>query len=324
MYSLEECILQVNAVIGQMNLPPVPANLYEPIRYAMGAGGKRIRPALTIMACNLFSDSVDDAINPAIAIEMFHNFTLLHDDIMDRSEMRRNRPTVHKKWSENVAILSGDALMIKAYEYLAMIRSSKLPAILTIFNNTALKVCEGQQLDMDYESLESISVEEYLHMIELKTAILMAGALKIGAVCGTAPEKDAILLHEFGRNLGIAFQLQDDLLDVFANPETFGKSPGNDIVSNKKTFLLLTAFEKAPMRVLKELRNLTSTPVKDRTKKIAQASDIFNQLNIKKLTEDKIDLYYSKAFENLHKISVSDARKKILADTATSLIGREK
>jgi len=307
-----------------MNLPPVPANLYEPIRYAMGAGGKRIRPALTIMACNLFSDSVDDAINPAIAIEMFHNFTLLHDDIMDRSEMRRNRPTVHKKWSENVAILSGDALMIKAYEYLAMIRSSKLPAILTIFNNTALKVCEGQQLDMDYESLESISVEEYLHMIELKTAILMAGALKIGAVCGTAPEKDAILLHEFGRNLGIAFQLQDDLLDVFANPETFGKSPGNDIVSNKKTFLLLTAFEKAPMRVLKELRNLTSTPVKDRTKKIAQASDIFNQLNIKKLTEDKIDLYYSKAFENLHKISVSDARKKILADTATSLIGREK
>jgi geranylgeranyl diphosphate synthase type II len=324
MYTIKECQEMINKKLAGMVLPEQPANLYDPIRYVVQLEGKRIRPALVLMGCNLFVDSIEDAINPAIAVELFHNFTLMHDDIMDQSDLRRNRPTVHKKWNVNIGILSGDAMMIKAYDYLAISPSTRLSRMLEVFNKTALEVCEGQQFDMDFESTASVSLPEYLHMIELKTAVLLAASLKIGAISAASSEKDAGYLADFGRNIGIAFQLQDDLLDVYGTLEQFGKQPGNDIVSNKKTFLLLTALNRAEGEMLRSLRYWIEQKHFNRDEKVSKVISIFDALQINEITENKINSFYDLGIKSLEKVSCNHMRKQPLVQFAEMLMSRRK
>jgi geranylgeranyl diphosphate synthase type II len=324
MYTIQICQEIIEKHLREIKLPGEPALLYDPIRYVIGSEGKRIRPSMTLLACNLFTDSIEDSINPALAIELFHNFTLLHDDIMDNSDLRRGQLTVHKKWNNNVAILSGDAMLIKAYEYLSKCPKPVLSDVLVVFNKTSLEVCEGQQFDMDFESRMEVSIDDYLKMIELKTSVLIAASLKIGAICGQAGERDSNLLYEFGRNLGIAFQLQDDLLDVFANPGVFGKSMGGDIVANKKTYLLINALTYAKGEVLKELTDWLRRDEFDRDKKVKAITEIYNNLNIRKLTESRIKQLFSEALLSLDKVSVRKERKRVLEEFASQLLIREK
>src|SRR3972149_6156266 len=256
MYSFQECQEIVNKAFRNFNLQKEPSNLYKPMEYIISMGGKRIRPATVIRACNLFTDDIEEAINPVMGIEIFHNFTLVHDDIMDKAPIRRSQPTVHKKWNENIAILSGDAMCILAYRFFLKAKPEIQAKILPEFTKTALEVCEGQQLDMDFENFNNVTVSEYIRMISGKTSVLLASSLKIGAIIGGASEKDAENLYEFGKNLGIAFQLQDDLLDVFADPKKFGKKTGNDIATNKKTFLLIKALEMSKGEDYSNLKTL--------------------------------------------------------------------
>src|ERR1700759_413091 len=245
----------IGNAVKELNYPEYPAQLYEPISYILSLGGKRMRPALLLMACDLFGGDVDAAIPPALAIEVFHNFTLMHDDIMDNAPIRRGHATVHTKWNQNVGILSGDVMLVQGYKLMMQVPDHLLRPILDIFNVTAIGVCEGQQLDMEFEELTNVSIDEYLNMIKLKTAVVLGGALKIGALIGGADTKDADLLSDFGVNLGIAFQLQDDILDVYGDPEKFGKQVGGDIISNKKTYLLLKSLELANKQQSSELHN---------------------------------------------------------------------
>ncbi|MBN2215692.1 MAG: polyprenyl synthetase family protein [Bacteroidales bacterium] len=324
MYTFKECQDIIEKRLMEIKLPAEPASLYDPIHYVFGSEGKRIRPCLTLMACNLFTDSIEVSINPALAIELFHNFTLLHDDIMDNSELRRGRLTVHKKWNNNVAILSGDAMLIKAYDYLSQSPGSVLADLLSVFNQTALQVCEGQQYDMDFESEMEVTAADYLKMIELKTSVLIAASLKIGAICGKAGKMDSDLLYQFGRNLGIAFQLQDDLLDVYADPNVFGKSGGGDIVANKKTFLLMNALTLASGKTLAILTDWLGKKDFNKDEKIRAVTDIYNSLKINEITESKIVELFSKARLLLDKVSVEKERKKILEQFALQLMKREK
>ena len=241
------------------NLSASPKELYEPIAYMLAMGGKRIRPNLLLISCKLFNGNLKDALPAAIAIELFHGFTLIHDDITDNAPLRRNKPSVHAKWNSNIALLSGDAMLIKAYEYIAKVPGAHLPIVLSIFNDTALKVCEGQQFDMNYETQKKVSIDDYLHMISLKTAALLATSLEMGAILGGASAKDAVRMKVFGGNIGMLFQLQDDILDVFGEQEKVGKQTGGDIINNKKTFLLLKALELAKGNTLKELIHLLSS-----------------------------------------------------------------
>jgi len=243
MYTFIQIQQIVEKYLKEIELKTEPRELYEPVKYILEIGGKRIRPSLVLAAYNLFKNDVETAINPALALEVFHNFTLLHDDIMDKADLRRNQQTVHKKWNENVAILSGDTMSIKAYELLSKIPAEFLSEVLQAFNKTALQVCEGQQLDMNFESRLDVSVEEYLEMIRLKTSVLIAVSLKIGAIMAGALRNDVHKLYDFGLNLGLAFQLQDDYLDAYGDVQAFGKKIGGDIVANKKTFLLIKALE---------------------------------------------------------------------------------
>ncbi len=322
MYSLTQLQDLINQNLQKINFNLQPVELYEPIEYVLSNGGKRIRPALVLMACNLYNDNIDIAINAALGIEIFHNFTLLHDDIMDHAEIRRNNPTVHIKWDENRAILSGDAMSIKAYELISKSVPSKLPAILQVFNQTALKVCEGQQFDMNYELKENVSIDEYLRMIELKTAVLISGSLKIGSILGGASEDEADKLYEFGRNIGLAFQLQDDLLDAFGSIEKFGKKIGGDIVKNKKTYLLIKAFELADKKNLNLLNELISGNSHAPDEKTDKVISIYNSLNIKKITENKINLYFQEANNWLEKVNVIDNRKYVIKSLSEKLINR--
>ncbi len=235
----------IQSSIAQLKIDDEPKELYQPIQYSLDVGGKRIRPILVLAACKMFSDDIKSAIAPALAVEIFHNFTLLHDDIMDKADLRRNMPTVHKKWSENIAILSGDAMMIKAFEQIIKSPAQNLIPIVELFNKTAIEVCEGQQLDMNFETRETVTENEYIEMIRLKTSVLLAASLKIGALSGLASKSDADKLYNFGLNLGLAFQLQDDYLDVYGDQQKFGKKIGGDIVANKKTYLLIKAVELA-------------------------------------------------------------------------------
>ncbi len=248
MFTLIQLQEFISEKIQSLNLDKEPKGLYEPISYTLVSGGKRIRPALVLAACNMFSEKIEPAIPVALAFEVFHNFTLLHDDIMDNSPIRRNKETVHEKWNQNTAILSGDAMMIEAYEFLTELPAGLLKNILKLFNKTALEVCEGQQYDMDFETKEIVSEEDYLNMIKLKTSVLIAAALKAGAICGGASDTDADLLYDFGLNIGLAFQIQDDLLDTYADTAVFGKKNGNDIITGKKTFLLINALQKADFK----------------------------------------------------------------------------
>jgi len=298
MITIEEARQQVLALLAKEKLRKAPLGLYEPIAYTMETGGKRIRPALLVWACALFSDTYKKALYPALGLEIFHNFTLLHDDVMDQADIRRNQPTVHKKWNENTAILSGDAMLIKAYQFMANHQHPVSPEVLRVFNQTALEVCEGQQYDMDFETQKDVSESEYLKMIELKTSVLIAGALKIGALIGGASEQDADTLYEFGRLIGLAFQLKDDWLDVFGSVDVFGKKIGGDILTNKKTYLYIKARELASDKHQRELDFWLPKTHKPE-EKIIGVTQVYKDLSIADLTQQKIQNYHQAALDIL-------------------------
>ena len=313
---------EIKQEIGRLNILE-PKNLYEPIAYTLDMGGKRIRPVMVLLACNLFTDQIQKAYPAALAIEVFHNFTLLHDDIMDQAVVRRNCATVHKKYNPNIAILSGDAMSIMAYNYLLRSESQNLAGMFQLFSQTALEVCEGQQLDMDYETRTDVSIEEYLKMIRLKTAVLLACSLKMGALAASDNSEIADLLYSFGINLGIAFQLQDDLLDVFADQKKFGKMIGNDIVSNKKTFLLLKALELSDSGTKTELLEWIDKKEFNAEVKIKSVKDIYNQLNIKDITTTNIESYYQSALNTVEEINLPAPAKAELRELALMIMQRD-
>ncbi|MCK5169768.1 MAG: polyprenyl synthetase family protein [Bacteroidales bacterium] len=322
MFTFAELQEKINDSISNEKIGREPYSLYDPINYTLESGGKRIRPVLVLMACNLFSDDIEHAIKPAIGLEIFHNFTLLHDDIMDHADIRRGNPTVHKKWNENTAILSGDAMFIKAYEYFLGCESPNFREILKVFNNTALEVCEGQQYDMEFEDRESVTEQEYLRMIELKTSVLLAAALKIGALLGGADKNDADLLYEFGRNIGLAFQLQDDFLDVYGDTNVFGKQIGGDIVANKKTFMLIMAKELAKGEDKNRLNDLMLSGDLEREMKVAAVTEIYSRLDIRNIVQKRIEELNQKALEFLSRVSVAENKKSELKKLAEKLINR--
>lgn len=299
-----------------------PANLYGPVDYSLEMGGKRLRPLLLLLSCNMFSDSVEEALPAAMAIEVFHNFTLLHDDIMDKAEVRRNRPTVHIKYSENSAILSGDVMAFLSYRYLLESKSENQKDILDLFTKTAIEVCEGQQLDMEFENRLLVTENEYIEMIRLKTAVLLACALKAGALVANAGLDVANQLYDFGINLGLAFQLQDDLLDSFGTQESFGKKIGGDILANKKTYLLIKALETADIELKQELIRWLEKTESNPSEKIKAVLDIYNRLNIKEFTQQKIDFYFQKCNAVFSQISVNENRKQQLQEVSSSMLNR--
>jgi geranylgeranyl diphosphate synthase type II len=313
----------INEAVDKLNFPKQPAELYEPISYILSLGGKRLRPALLLMACDLFGGDVESAVEPALAIEVFHNFTLMHDDIMDNAPLRRGQVTVHQKWNANVAILSGDAMMVESNKLMMKVPDAILRQVMDVFNQTATGVCEGQQIDMSFEQRGNVSIDEYLNMIRLKTAVLLGGTLKIGAIIGGATLTDAQLLYDFGVNLGIAFQLQDDILDVYGDPEKFGKQVGGDIISNKKTYLLIKALELAKDTQANELNKWITAVQFDTQEKVTTVTGIYNQLQIRTYAEEAMQTYADKAFDALDHVSLPDERIQYLRLFADSLLVRE-
>lgn len=320
MYSFKELTTIFTEKFTTTHFPDVPNSLYEPCNYFLSLGGKRIRPVMCLMGNELFGDIQEDAFDAAIAVELFHNFSLIHDDIMDAAPLRRSMPTVHKKYNENTAILSGDVMLIKCYDYINKIRSSYIHRALHLFNKTAREVCEGQQLDMDFEQKENVQLEEYIHMISLKTSVLIAASLELGAILGGAGEGNCKNIYEFGRNLGIAFQIQDDYLDAFGNPEKFGKDVGGDIKQNKKTFLLIHALEVATNEQRNELKNLMQTNPPDKVEKIIS---IFKACNVDEWANKLKEKYVALAYTHLEKIAVVSTRKKPLMELTDFLFQRE-
>lgn len=298
-----------------------PKNLYDPISYIMNLGGKRLRPALVLLAADLFNGSLDEALPAALAIETFHNFTLIHDDIMDNAPLRRGRQTVHEKWGTNNAILSGDVMMVESNKLLTKVKVSVLKEVLDTFNATAQGVCEGQQLDMEFESRNDVSIEEYIDMIRLKTAVLVGGAMKIGAIVGGATGANANLIYDFGENLGIAFQLQDDILDVYGDPEKFGKQIGGDIIANKKTYLLLKLQEIVNNEDAILLDQQADN--KDTLLKVERVTTLYNQYDVKKLATEQMRYYLDKAFAALSAINVPQQQKEEISSLANELMNRE-
>jgi geranylgeranyl diphosphate synthase type II len=298
-------------------------NLYQPIGYALSMGGKRLRPTMVLLAYNMFRENIREALPVAMAVEVFHNFTLLHDDIMDKAEMRRNNPSVYKKYNENIAILSGDAMSIMAYISLLESTSVQLPSLIRLFSQTALEVCEGQQYDMDFETSLEVAIADYLEMIRLKTAVLLAASLKLGALAANAPAKAADQLYDLGLNLGIAFQLQDDLLDVFADQDKFGKKIGGDIVSNKKTFLLLKALDVSDPESKAVILDWIQRKNFDAEEKVIAVSAVYDKLNIKKITEDHIEKYFQSAINILDDIELPEEKKAELNHLANQILNRD-
>ena len=324
MLSFTQISAIIEAEIFCLDFNLSPTELFDPIRYTLSIGGKRIRPTLTLIACNIYNDNIQKAIKPALGMEVFHNFTLLHDDLMDQSDKRRHQPTVHKKWNINTAILSGDAMMIAAYQMIGETCETHLRAILKLFSQTALEICCGQQYDMAYEKRTIVSEDEYMEMIRLKTAVLIACCLKAGAILGGAPEKDADHLYQFGIYLGLAFQLQDDLLDVYGDAETFGKNIGGDILCNKKTFLLIHAIRLADRNQKKVMDYYNdSSNTFSPTEKIAAYTKIYNQLNIRYNTQQHIDNLYALALQELKNLSVNTAALVVLKAFCSLLMQRE-
>ena len=286
--------MDINSEITKLNWKREPYGLYEPIEYTLAAGGKRVRPQLAMIACQMFGGNEEEALPAALALEVFHNFTLLHDDVMDKADMRRGRPTVHVKWNENTAILSGDQMLIEAYQLLSDVPSDKLPKVLRLFNKMATEICEGQQYDVDFESMEHVTKDEYLMMIRLKTSVLLATALQIGAYIADADEQAQEALYQFGINIGLAFQIQDDILDVWGDPKTFGKAVGGDISCNKKTFVYLEAMRRLGDEA-KNLEQWYSQVLEDNTEKIAAVKAIFEQLGVREACEAVVEDYTQKA-----------------------------
>lgn len=299
-----------------------PKNLYEPINYILQLGGKRIRPILTLIAADVFSGDFKKALPAALSIEVFHNFTLVHDDIMDEAPLRRGKETVHKKWDLNRGILSGDAMLILAYQYFENYEPEVFQKLAKLFSKTAIEVCDGQQLDVDFETRKKVTIDEYMNMIRLKTSVLVAAALKMGAIVAEAKEEDANLIYDFGLNLGLAFQLQDDFLDTFGNPETFGKQIGGDIIENKKTFLYLKTLEVADKETRKKLKYYYRKKLKENTIKITDVTRIFQIHDIPMLVSEEIRSYTQKAFDTLDKMNISDENKENLRSFGTWLMNR--
>ena len=300
-----------------------PVELYDPIRYTLSLGGKRIRPVLAIMTASIFDENAESVFPAALALEVFHNFTLLHDDIMDNSSLRRNKPTVHVKWNASTAILSGDAMLILAFQLIQKSDPKSLPKVMDVFTKTALEVCEGQQFDMEFESRMDVSEEEYIRMIELKTAVLLAASMKIGAIVSGAGSVDADLLYDAGKSLGLAFQLKDDLLDTFGNSAKFGKRIGGDIIENKKTYLFILARDQADSKEREELINLYTTSAENTEEKIRSVCEIFNKTQVRKRTEAKIQECIQKAYSNCAMLTLSAETKKELTKLFEYLISRE-
>ena len=315
---------KVNAYIASLPYERKPKSLYDPIEYVLDAGGKRIRPSFVLMAYNLFHDDVDRILPVATALETYHNYTLLHDDLMDKADMRRGRPTVHKKWDDNTAILSGDTMLVLAYEHLAKCDTKYLKPALDLFTETALEVSEGQQFDMEFETRNDVAEKEYIEMIRLKTSVLLACALKMGAVVAGASDADANALYALGEKVGLAFQLQDDLLDVYGDPKVFGKAIGGDITSNKKTFMLINAFNRADAGTRAELERWTTATEFDPAEKIAAVTEIYNRLGIDKLAEQRIKEYFEQSRQHLDELSVSDDRKAVLREYTERMMNRKK
>ena len=321
MYTPNKLQEVIENAVQNISYPAHPERLYEPIRYIMSLGGKRIRPVLTLMAADLFEGDIHAAMPAALAIETFHNFTLIHDDIMDNAPIRRGKQTVHEKWGVNNAILSGDVMMVEANKHLSMLNSDVLKAALSTFNTTAQGVCEGQQLDMEFEEQEVVSIPDYINMIRLKTAVLIGGAMKLGAQVAGASSADAEQLYEFGENLGLAFQLQDDILDVYGDPEKFGKQVGGDIIANKKTLLLLKLKELASKRDLQELE--LQSVNKDHIDKIKNTTALYNGYQIRELADIEMRSYSDKAFNALNSLSIHKERKEELFKLADQLMNRD-
>lgn len=324
MYTFEELRHLVEDELVAMPLPKSPSNLYSPIKYALTQGGKRMRPVLTLMACNIFSDNIKPAIKPALGLEIFHNFTLLHDDIMDCSDMRRGRPTVHTKWNNNIAILAGDGMAFLAAQYVAAAPNNVADEVNAIFNQTAIEVCEGQQYDMDFETSTAVYEKDYIEMIRLKTAVLPAACLQIGALIGGADSEQAKHLYNLGINIGLAFQLQDDFLDVYSNAEVLGKPIGGDIVENKKTFLLIKALEKLDNIQRKDLLKYMADKSLVRYEKITYVTDLYTRLKVRESTDKKINGFFNAAYNELSAMDVPHERLQILHDFVDMIANRKK
>ncbi|WP_299116137.1 polyprenyl synthetase family protein [uncultured Winogradskyella sp.] len=300
-----------------------PKNLYDPVNYILNLGGKRLRPVLTLLACDCFGSDYNKALDAALSIEVFHNFSLVHDDIMDDAPLRRGEQTVHEKWDINTGILSGDVMLIMAYQLFENYKPETFRALARLFSKTATEVCEGQQYDVDFETRDDVSIPEYLKMIEYKTAVLVGGAMKMGAIVAEASEEDQDAIYDFGRFLGIAFQLQDDYLDAFGNPETFGKQVGGDIIENKKTYLYLKAMEFASADNKTKLQDWFSSQPEDASQKIEDVKKIFTETGAKATTKEAVEQYTEKAFSLLKMLNISEEKKQVLKQFGLGLMTRK-
>ena len=323
MYTSEELLKKVNEALDNLVYDRQPASLYDPIRYVLSIGGKRVRPVLTLLSYNLYKDDPLSIMSQAIGLETYHNFTLLHDDLMDHADMRRGHETVHKKWDANRAILSGDTMLLQAFERVEECDPTKLPDVFKVFIQTTLEIGEGQQLDVEFEIRNDVTEDEYIEMIRLKTSVLLACACKVGAIMAGASAEDTDNLYKFGEKLGLAFQLQDDLLDVYGNPAVFGKNIGGDITSNKKTYMLINAFNRATPAQREELTKWVEAKEFDRNEKVAAVTKLYNEIGIRKLCEQKMEQYYQESLVYLAKVNVSDERKAELKAYAADMMKRQ-
>ena len=323
MYTSEEILKKVNEALEQIPYDRRPKSLYEPISYVLSLGGKRIRPVLMLLGYNLYKEQPESIMMQALGLETYHNYTLLHDDLMDNADLRRGHETVHKRWDANKAILSGDSMLVLAYQRMAQCDSRHLPAVLSLFTETALEIGEGQEYDMTFETRNDVTEDEYIEMIRLKTSVLLACALKTGAILADASEEDAANLYKCGEQMGLAFQLQDDLLDVYGDPKVFGKAIGGDITSNKKTYMLINAVNRANAEQRAELMRWIEAKDFDRQEKIAAVTRLYDAIGIRQLCEEKINYYFAEAQKYLDRVSVAEERKQHLRQYANSLMKRE-
>lgn len=323
MYTSDELLQKVNDFLTRLPYDRSPASLYEPIQYVLSMGGKRIRPVLMLLAYNLYKEDPESILMQAIALETYHNYTLLHDDLMDNADLRRGHETVHRKWNANQAILSGDSMLVLAYERMAQCREDKLGQVLGIFTETALQIGEGQQYDMDFENRNDVTEDEYIEMIRMKTSVLLACALKIGAVLADAPQADAENLYKFGEQMGLAFQLQDDYLDVYGDTKIFGKAIGGDITSNKKTYMLINAFIHADEAQRKELMHWVTAKDFDRQEKVAAVTKLYNEIGVDRLATNKIAYYFEQSRKYLDAVNIPDERKAELRSYAEKMMSRK-
>ena len=324
MNTSKQILQMVNEALAALPYNRKPKSLYEPVEYVLSLGGKRIRPVLMLMGYNLWREQPGDILMPAMGIETYHNYTLLHDDLMDHADMRRGHETVHRRWDANKAILSGDSMLVLAYQRMQQVAADKLPAVLELFTETALEIGEGQEYDMAFESRSDVTEDEYIEMIRLKTSVLLACALKIGALLADAPKDDADRLYRLGEQVGLAFQLQDDLLDVYGDPAVFGKAIGGDITSNKKTYMLINAVNRANAAQRSELMTWIEATNFDRQEKVAAVTRLYDEIGIRQLCEQKINYYFDLASKTLDEVDVADERKQYLRSYMLELLHRNK